>query len=111
MIFVKLQKENDTRAFVTMIHSKPENIGINTEEDAIAKGGILLTEVPEPEAIQGKTAKAYVNPQTKEFWYEYVDRPLTPEEKLQLLEQENQDLKNRIDLMQQALDELLLGGM
>jgi hypothetical protein len=51
-----------------------------------------------------KNPVLYCNPQTKEVWYEYEDRPLTPEEEIQ-------QLKVRQALMQQALDDLLLGGM
>ncbi|MBB6283836.1 DUF5320 domain-containing protein [Geobacillus subterraneus] len=68
-------------------------------------------DLPIAEYQIGKMSKMYYNPTNDEFFIEYVDRPLTPEEKLQLLEQENQDLKNQIELMKQALDDLLLGGM
>jgi hypothetical protein len=68
-------------------------------------------DLPIPEYRMGKMSKLYYNPTNDEFFIEYVDRPLTPEEKLQLIEQENQELKNRIEIMQQAMDELLLGGM
>jgi len=66
---------------------------------------------PAPEQQIGKGVILIADKDTKTAWFEYVDRPLTPEEKIQLLEQENQELKNRIEIMQQALDELLLGGM
>lgn len=60
-----------------------------------------FTEIPEPESIEGKVPRMFLNPTTREIFYEYVDRPLTPEE----------ELRQRIELMQQALDDLLLGGM
>jgi hypothetical protein len=72
---------------------------------------IEVEEIPTPEMIAGKTPVLMYNVQTNELYYEYIDRQLTPEEKLQLLEQENQELKNRIEIMQQALDDLILGGM
>jgi hypothetical protein len=52
----------------------------------------------------GKEAVLYVNLETNELFYEFEDRPLTLEEKLQQLEE-------RQNLIEQALDELLLGGM
>ncbi|MED4971367.1 hypothetical protein [Parageobacillus toebii] len=52
----------------------------------------------------GKEAVLYVNLETNELFYEFEDRPLTPEEKLKQLEEQQK-------LIQQALDELLLGGM
>lgn len=59
---------------------------------------------PLPETKTGKNAVLYINLETNQLWYEYVDRPLTPEEELQ-------QLKERQALMQQALDDLLLGGI
>lgn len=50
-------------------------------QDTINKG-VLVENIPETENITGKTAELYVNPITKELWYEYKDRPLLPEEKI-----------------------------
>jgi hypothetical protein len=101
-----------TKARVLGVHLMPfdKTNGVPSE---VIDNNILVDEVLQYEGIVpiGKALAHYVNPQTLEQWYELEDRPLTPEEKLQLLEQENQDLKNRIELMQQAMDELLLGGM
>jgi hypothetical protein len=52
----------------------------------------------------GKEAVLYVNLETNELFYEFEDRPLTRDEEIHLL-------KEKQSLMQQALDELLLGGM
>jgi hypothetical protein len=60
-----------------------------------------VDEIPEPQQIEGKIPVMYYNPQTNNVYYEYIDRPLTPEE----------ELRQRIELMQQALDDLILGGM
>jgi hypothetical protein len=65
---------------------------------------IQVEELPVGENRKGKSAVMYLNPQTEEVWFEYTDRKLT-------LEEENQDLKEKQALMQQALDELILGGM
>jgi hypothetical protein len=78
--------------------------------DEEKQAGKYFANIPQPEIQQGKLALLYINIETDELFYKYVDRPLTPEEKLQLLEQENEELKARIEVMQQALDELLLGG-
>ena len=43
--------------------------------------GIEVEFVPEmPEYQKGKGYQLYINPQTKEMWYETYDRPLTPDE-------------------------------
>lgn len=71
----------------------------------------LVNGIPSFEYKIGKSQEIYYNPETKEFSVEYNDRELTPEEKLQVLQTENIELKNKIDLMQGALDDLLLGGL
>lgn len=100
-----------TKARVNIIYYQPFHPVHGVSQDVIDKG-ILVDEVLqyEGEIPMGKMAVLYINPQTLEQWYELEDRPLTPEEKMQLLEQENQDLSSRVELVQQALDDLLLGG-
>ena len=64
---------------VTVIHYKPDQLS------AEQKKAIILIEneaLPKAENLTGKNAVLYVNPQTKELWYEYEDRPLTQEELL-----------------------------
>jgi hypothetical protein len=109
-ILIYVDSKEGTKQEVRGIHYFPFDLEKGVPQEVI-DANILVDSVPTPDTIEGKMAVMYVNPQTKELWYEYVDRPLTPEEKIQLLEQENQDLKNRVELMQQAMDELLLGGM
>jgi hypothetical protein len=65
---------------------------------------LIVSTIPLPDNIEGKTPILYVNPTNSTFWYEYEDRTLTPEEELK-------QLKERQKLIQQALDDLLLGGM
>lgn len=61
---------------------------------------IVFVDRVDPEQIEGKYAVMYYNPQTNSVFYEYFDIPPTPEE----------ELRQRIELIQQALDTLLLGG-
>ena len=71
------EKETDTRAKVMLIyHRQP------TQEE-IQEVGLPYIETEnfyEPEQKFGKTGLPYVNPQTGEYWVEYVDRPLSTEE-------------------------------
>ena len=61
---------------VTFIHMMPE---VMSDEDKI--GGIIVnSEIPQPSIPEGKDAVLYFNPTTLEFYYQYVDRPLAPEE-------------------------------
>ncbi|MBA7703000.1 hypothetical protein ES703_111780 [subsurface metagenome] len=77
---------------VTVIHYKPERLS------AEQKKAIILIEneaLPKAENRPGKSAVLYVNPQTKESWYEYEDRPPTQEE---LLTEISQKLTTLIDV-------------
>lgn len=96
-----IQDEKGLR--VGFVHNMPfdEVNGLGKTEEELRQIGALVDEIPEPEQIEGKIAVMYYNPQTNSVYYEYIDRPLTPEE----------ELRQRIELMQQALDNLLLGGM
>jgi hypothetical protein len=108
MIFIKVDESSKN---VTFIHYQPFDSvhGLGKTQEHLEQEGYLVDSIPEPQEVEGKIPVLKFD--GTNLYYEYVDRPLTPEEKLQLLEQENQDLKNRVELMQQAMDELLLGGM
>jgi hypothetical protein len=102
-----LQKITDTDYIVGGQHNVPFHpvYGLGkTKEQLEADGGIFVNELPQRDHIPGKVPVLHINPQTKELWYEYVD------EKTPLTDDVNA-LKNQIQLMQQALDDLLLGGM
>ncbi|MGG4499109.1 hypothetical protein [Brevibacillus reuszeri] len=49
--------------------------------------------MPQAERKEGKDAKLYFNPQSNEFWYEYVNIPLPDEDRIAQLEKENAELK------------------
>lgn len=44
----------------------------NEDED-----GLLVDSIPTPENIQGKIPVLFINPQTRELFYEYEDAPKT----------------------------------
>jgi hypothetical protein len=105
MIFVKL-KDDEIQA----IHYQPFDpvYGLGKSEEELLQEGILVESVPEPEFIEGKVPVLKYDPTNKELYYEYEDVPPTKEE---LLEKEIEQLKQQLQLTQQALDELILGGM
>lgn len=82
-----IEKETETKAKVTTIHYKPELL--SGEQRA---KGIEVDNIPDAEEQQGKSAVLYYNPKTNELFHEYVDRPLTEEERLTRIEEENLDL-------------------
>lgn len=82
MIILFGQKETDTRLKVSVIHYSPEKL---TEEEKT--DGILVENIPnKPNDIFGKSLTLFINPVTKEMWYEYEDRPLTDSEKIEQLQ-------------------------
>ncbi|MBU5439314.1 hypothetical protein KQI42_14920 [Tissierella sp. MSJ-40] len=75
MNYLFYEKETDTRAKVMLIYyTEPP-------QELMDRGNYIMVEnLIEPNVIEGKTSLPYCNPQTGEFWYEYVDRPLAEEE-------------------------------
>lgn len=84
------------------IHYQPSLL--TAEEKAL---GFEVAEIPEPTITPGKLAVLYANPLTRELWYEYVDAPLTPEDKVAKMEEENTNMKNQITTMQETINFLL----
>jgi len=72
------QLENPTRLKV---------IVVNYLQTEACNGGYFVDSVPNyPEPVKGKSHVMYFNPETKEFWFEQEDKPLTLEEEIEELE-------------------------
>lgn len=93
-------KINEQKMKVEIIYNldHPDNAGLDTSQ-----GVVVEEEAPLPEPQIGKGYLWYVNPQTGEQWFEFYDRPLTPEEQLQVQQQQ-------LEEMTILLGDLLLGG-
>lgn len=98
MPLVLFEKESETRARINVIHYTLEDLPQETIDL-----GVEVEQIPEPEQFDGKEWTMLFNPHTKDIWYEYRDRPLTPDEKLKIANQE-------ISMMKSVLDELILSG-
>ncbi len=85
--------ETDTKARVNLIYNVEPPQELKDRTDLVMVEGERI----EKENRKGKKALPYVNPQTGEFWYEYVDRPLTQDEIL-AEQDERIDLLLRIEL-------------
>lgn len=85
MKFLELDTLEGTKSKVTKIHAMPYDEKHGLTEEELAKG-ILVDEVLQAEIYQGKGVIHYANPQTKEQWFEYVERPLTEPERIAELE-------------------------
>lgn len=87
-------KITETKALVQGMHYDsfhPVDGFGKTQEELEAEGHIFVEEsdIPIPED-NGKIANLYINPQTKEMWYEYQDMPKS---EIDILRDENRDLK------------------
>ncbi|MCM3789407.1 hypothetical protein M3221_13455 [Domibacillus indicus] len=92
MIYIGLQNRE-----VTMTHFAPfhEEYGLKRTKEELEKTGIFVESLPEPEQIKGKDPILKYDA-TKGLYYEYVDRPLSPEE-------ENAQLKAKIEKQEQEM--------
>ncbi len=94
MILLFNYKITETKALVQGMHYDsfhPVDGFGKTQEELEAEGHIFVEEsdIPIPED-NGKIANLYINPQTKEMWYEYQDMPKS---EIDILRDENRDLK------------------
>ena len=87
MRYLFLEVGNNSNRKVTSIYYNGEDLADEQKANAI-----VVEDVPEPDNIPGKDATLYVNTQDNSIYYEYIDRPLTQEEQLGSLQDENADL-------------------
>lgn len=81
MIFLgNLETISDTKAKPQFVHFLPfdEANGLGKTQEQLESEGMLVDSIPDPVAQQGKIPVLYVNPQTKEAFYEYIDAPANP---------------------------------
>lgn len=95
-IFIICKYIETDKWIVDTTNYRPDKL---SEEDL--SRGFLVDSIPEPTEQEGKRPVLYCNPKTKELWYEYEDIPKTKEE----------ILEEKVATIQQALDDLILGGM
>ena len=103
MLYVKLAQDGTT---IEMIHHMPfdKEYGLGkSKEELEAEGGVFVDTLPEPENIPGKGANMkFVD---GEIVFEYVDRELTQEEKIEGIQLENADL-----MLQNAMQDMKLSS-
>lgn len=90
------------KAVVQTIHYKPELLDQST-----LNLGLVVERIPEPVPQDKKDAILVIDTQSKELSYEYVNRPLTTEEKLELSLQQNEMLSQRQTTTEEAISFLL----
>ena len=94
-IYIRVGKNN----VVECIHHTPfdPTNGLQCTRDELEKTGFFVDSIPEPTIIEGKRAIAEYNSDTKQVYYDYVDIPLSTEE--------------RLNQMEEAFNELLVSGI
>lgn len=85
-----------TKSRVTMVHYQPELL---TDEEKI--GGVTIATIPAPQPPAGQAPIMYLNPQTNEIFYEYVEIALSPQE------QKDKEVSDRLAAAESAINFLL----
>lgn len=88
-------KLSEERARVKSIHYFPEKLS-----DTQRAQGTIVERIPESLEQIGKNSILYFNPISLELWYEYEDRELTLEEKVE----------QQQEIIDQLLIDSLMGG-
>lgn len=78
LIYVKLNSDSHIESIHYMPFDETHGLG-KTKEELESEGGIFVESVPEPENRPGKSATLKFS-ETDGLYYEYIDRPPTPEE-------------------------------
>ncbi|EKS4344858.1 hypothetical protein QB607_002854 [Clostridium botulinum] len=89
-----------------------------TKEEIEREGGVFVTEIPEPEHIEGKHFIQYWNPIQEKIFYEYEDIPdyeeNIPKSREEIQEERIEKLENDVTILQnnsieQKYNELMKG--
>ncbi|MDV2883843.1 hypothetical protein RYX45_01525 [Alkalihalophilus pseudofirmus] len=70
------------------------------------KDGILVEEIPQEEPKRYKVARLVY--ESGRLFYHYVERPLTPDEEIEIIKEENESLKQSQAEQDQLIMDLLL---
>ena len=92
---IYVSNKDSEKEKVTGIHYMPFDENHGLPEDLI-NANILVDEVAKAEHQEGKVATHYINPKTKEQWFEYEDAPATEEDKFAQLEQQVRDQQDAL---------------
>lgn len=95
-VYVRVDKKTNMVTFVHKMPFDPVN-GLGKTRDELMKTGFFVSHFPEPAMKIGKRAIPYYDYEKKEVTYEYVNLPLSE--------------KERLDMMEDAMNELLLNNL
>lgn len=104
VLFIDKNQVGDIKTVTSMVN--PEVMPI----ESIGEGYTFNQEqIPIPQYIPGKGSILKLNITTMELYYEYFDRPLTPEEELAKVKSELESTKTALEGTQKVLDMILMG--
>lgn len=95
-VYVRVDKKTNMVTFVHKMPFDPVN-GLGKTRDELLKTGFFISHFPEPAMKIGKRAIPYYDYEKKEVTYEYINLPLSE--------------KDRLDMMEDAMNELLLNSL
>lgn len=88
MNLIRYKQIDKTKGRIDFIHYFPETLPAEDRSN-----GIMLDSIPVPEHIPGNEPIYYINPVTKEIWFEYIAAFKSKEEIIEELRTENESLK------------------
>lgn len=112
-ILISARPISETKALIEQIHYRPDLLAANLTKKGvdvtkyISEKYIAVDNYTSPEQRPKKICYEFINPQTKETWAEYVDRPPNQEEVFaELLEKVNTMLAQQESIItkQDAID-------
>lgn len=113
MIFVKLGQEVSPGKYtIELIHYCPfdEEHGLGKTEEELRTMGELVEEIPEPEIIKGKVPNLIFDKTAGRLYYEYYDEMPKPKTEIEVLQEENAELKSRLESVEEALLAVMFGA-
>lgn len=105
MYYVWHDNMTETKANITSLVLEGYEEGISQEELAKA---ILMPDVPRPPVKPNKQAIVYINPQAREYIYEYEDIPAVQPNEAEVLRAEIASLKAEIESSKTEINNLQL---
>lgn len=101
MIFLGgLTKITEGKSLVTFIHYQPfdEQHGLGKTQNELQQEGVLVDSIPAAEQ-NGKTAHLFINPETRDMWYEYTEATKPVEDQIEELKQQNATMQETINYL------------
>ncbi|MFD0675148.1 hypothetical protein [Cohnella sp. GCM10027633] len=104
MYFVQTQEITPSKHRVHAIHYLHEGLEHNVPVDEVGQG-FAVSVMPQPDSSiidLGNMGELFINPQDLSMWYEYIPRPKTEREMLEVANSEIQLLQSKLSHAEQV---------